>query len=250
MEETVNRLQTCRRDMMLRNLAYFMLLLGTGTAVLLLPNISWQAGLIAVCVVIYLFAVRPFNQRYLTKLREAILQCSMGETLFNPVYHSKEGVAAEQITQDLFPGNLAQKSFFSREHLSGGVNGLPAELADVSFPLRTPGGRNMMFNGCFVSIALSKPLPEPVRITGGEIKECSCTGAARKCLEQMCDTYRGGLYIFAEGRTFSALCWGTFLGARLNPLFPVTEARLCTGPVPQWQECVRLSRLLNGELAA
>lgn len=243
MEEALRSLRQQRVRMLLINLVYFLALLGLGVWIFLRDG-AGAAGflLAAVCAAAYLVLVRPVRQRYLTSLRREILCRGVCRQLTDVRYEPRGGVPADRV-QAAFPFGSAE-AFMSREHLTGRMGTLEAELADVTFPF-VEGKRNAMFSGVFLQLTWPGSAFAPLSVDAGSREGLDLPRAQLELIEQLDAFVPGSLYLRAGGETLTALLRGRFLGFRINPLMTVHKQTLEDNPLPELDQAIRLTQLMR-----
>ena len=169
---------------MLLNLAYFLALLALGTLIFLkgMGGAAYLAA--AVCVAVYLLAVRPVSRRYTAAVREAVLRYGVCGDLTDICYEPKCGVTAEQVRAGGLMPASTRRSFMSREHLTGRSGTLSVELADVTYPI-VENGLNAMFSGAFVQLSWPGAAFTPVTVTAGALDALKLPKAQLELLREM-----------------------------------------------------------------
>lgn len=244
MAGTLKTLRRKRTGVFVLNLLYFLALLGLGFLLFLRGQTGAAYVLVAVCVVLYLLAVRPVTKRYVAQVREAIFANTLGRLLEDYQYSPKSGVTAQQVQASGLVPTTSPKSFFSREHVTGRQGAVQVEIADVTFPIRE-GGLNAMFSGCY--IRLDRPGADlPGLTVERRVRDdLDIPAKQRALLEQIGGFIPGNFYLKAEGETAEVLLRGRFLGFRINPLLPVGEQTLNTSPLPELELLLDLFRLMD-----
>lgn len=244
MAETLRMLKQKRVKMMLLNLAYFLTLLALGTLIFLkgLGGVAYL--LVAACVTAYLLVVRPVSKHYTSAVREAVLRYGVCGDLADICYEPKGGVTAKQVQASGLVPASTNKSFVSREHLTGRSGNLLVELADVTYPI-VENGLNTMFSGAFVQLNWRGANFAPVTVIAGDLSGSQLPRAQMELLREMGSLIPGSLYLRAEGNTLTVLLRGRFLGFRVNPLMAIQEKTLESNVFPELKQAVQLARLMR-----
>lgn len=244
MSERLQELRRKRLVVILASLAYFAALLAVGVLVFLRGTaFGWL--LVLVCAAAYLLLVRPILVRYQSALRGAILAGSVGRRLSGYRHDPSSGVSQERLASTgLVPRPL--RAMHSREHIQGRAGSMPAELADVTFPIRE-NGRNAMFSGCYLGLTCPGADFAPLRVEAGDLQDLRLPKQQREALEALGALIPGSLYLSMEGERLDILLRGRFLGFPVNPLLPVTEKSLSADPMPELAEAIRLAQLCRRE---
>lgn len=242
MDAAVGALKRHRRNILVLNLFYFLLLLATG-ALIFLVGVGGVFYLLAgACVVLYIFLVRPATRRYVSKLREEILRSTLGQHLEDWQYDPKDGVSSQQVQASGLISTTSPRSFYSREHISGRAGSIQIELADVTFPI-WERARNAMFSGCFLRLRWPGMQFPSLMVRAGDTSALQLPGRQMELLEEMGSLIPGSLYLKMEGDSVNVLLRGRFLGFSINPLAAVTQSLLETDPLPEMGELIQLARL-------
>lgn len=241
MSGTLQVLNRQRTRIFLVSLLYFAALLGIGVLVFLM---NWGGAvylLAVVCVVCYLFLLRPANRRYVGQVRREILRRTVGQDLEDYRYEPKAGVTAEQVQSSGLIATTQPKAFLSREHITGRLGGLELELADVTFPI-LENKLNAMFSGCYGRIRCPGAALLPLTVKAGKCTDGQLSGKNRLLLERACSYIPGSLYLRCRGDQMELLVRGRFLGFRINPLMQLTEPTLNASPLPELEPLLELVR--------
>lgn len=245
MKEALESLRRRRTGIILLNLGYFLALLAAGTLAFLrgaAPAVVYP--MFAACIAAYLLAVRPATRRYAAAVREAILRHTVCRGIENFRHVPKEGLSAGVIQDSGLLADNSAKGFFSREHITGQSGELELELADVAFPI-VEEGRNHMFNGACIQLRWPGAAFPAVSVRRGELSHLRLPKAQMNLLEELGSLIPGSLYLLAAEETLTVLLRGRFLGFSVNPLMPLTEARLAQNPFPELERTVALARLMK-----
>ncbi len=244
MDEAVRSLKGRRIGILVLNLAYFAALLVLGF-LLFRRNMTGPVlyGAVVLCVAAYIFGVRRASKSYTRSLRDAILRYAVCAGWEDVRHEAKSGVSRAMAMESGLVPSTSDTVFMSREHITGTAGPIRAELADVTFPIGE-GGRNAMFNGCFIRLTWPGARFDPVTVRGGQI-DGELPAAQRRAVEELGSCIPGSLYLRTEGDRLDILLRGRFLGFPVNLLMPVTEKSLTADPLPEVGQSVRLARLLR-----
>jgi len=242
MTDSVAALRRRRLGVLLLNLAYFLFLLAAGFLVFLRGVGKSGYLLAAACAAVYLLAVRPATKRYAAAVREAILRHTVCGDLEDLRYDPKGGVSPRQAASVV--KSSSDRTFVSREHISGRCGELSVELADVSFPI-LENRRNAIFNGAYVQITWPGAKFPAAAVDRGKLEELQLPKNQLECVRELGSLIPGSLYLRSEGQELRLLLRGRFLGFPLNPLMPINETSLSANPFPELKEAVRLARLMG-----
>ncbi|NLU25338.1 MAG: hypothetical protein GXW99_11665 [Clostridiales bacterium] len=244
MDETLARLKKMRLTMMLVNLVYFLVLLSLGYLILIKGQGGVLYFLVAACLLVYLFGIRPLTACYKRAVREAILRDTVCQGLTNVTHEPKAGITAQAFTASgLMPG-CTDKAFLSRERMTAQKGNYRAEMADVTFPIRE-NSLNAMFNGVYLCLRNENVNFPEFKVRAGETEASDLPAAAKKLLQEIADFIPGSLYLQTQGNAMHLLLRGRFIGFPINPLMNITEKTLQTNPLPELQQAVRLAQLLT-----
>ena len=232
-----------RKNVLLLNLVYFIVLLIIGVFLFLTGAGRWIWIPAAAAVAFYLVSARPARAAYERELREAILKHSVLRELDEAVYDRSSGIDPEYLVRAGFVSAINDSAFLSREHIRGKSRKLQVEMADVTFPFRE-NGLNKMFNGCLIHITTPGKEYTPLSIFRGETREdTELTPREEKLIDRLGSFIPGSLYLHREGGTLDVLLRGRFIGFTINPLEEVTEAVFRSDPLPELKTALELASL-------
>lgn len=245
MKEALQALKRRRVRMMLVNLAYFLVLLALGVLIFL-KNAGGGVGLVlvAACLAGYLLLVRPMSRRYTAAVRDAVIRHTVCGELSGCDHRPESGVSPERVRACGLISASSQRTFMSREHVTGMCGTMQVELADVTFPI-VEDGRNAMFNGAFVELRWPGADFSPVTVRAGELDGLKLPKQQLELVEKLGELIPGSLYLQAGGETLTLLLRGRFLGFRVNPLMQINERTLGANPFPELGWALALARLMR-----
>lgn len=239
MDAYLQKLRKERIKVFCCGIAYFVLLLAAGTLVFL-KDASYANVLVAVCVGIYLLAVRPILSRYKKHLRRAMLEINLGKQLEPLTYEPKEGLSAREL-EDTGLTPVPLSSHLSREKIQGKAGGYRVTLADVTFPFHN-GSLNEMFNGCAICLESDFGTFPPLRMEAGTLVEGELGQKEQELTEEIGSLIPGSLYLNTQGNRLYVILRGRFLGFKINALMDVTENTLSKDPLPELGAVLKLAR--------
>lgn len=244
MAESLAALRRKHTDVLLLNLLYFLALLVLGVLFFLKGFGGMAAYVLAVlCVVGYLFLVRPMQKRYVSAVRESVLRHTVCAGLEGLTYQPKGGVTAEDVQASGLFSIIRPNAFMSREHITGQTGPVQVELADVTFPI-VENGLNAMFSGAFLELTWpGMALPETT-VQAGETRAV-LPKQQRALVKELGELIPGSLYLQSGGRKLTLLLRGRFLGFPVNPLLPASDRILQANPFPELEQALRLIRLMG-----
>lgn len=244
MKEALASLKRQRLQMMLLNLAYFLLLLVAGAMIFLRGIGPAGYGLAAGCLILYLLLVRPVSRKYTDRVRGEVLRFGSCAELEDFSHHPRQGLDREKLQDIPLVAQTGSQVFMSREYLTGSAGPIAAELADVTFPI-WENGRNAMFSGSCIRLYVpGGNLPE-ISVESGDLAGLDLPAEPMKALERMNELIPGSLNLYAGGSTVTVLLRGRFLAFPVNPLSNITDKTLRSDMYPELKEALRLARWLN-----
>ncbi len=245
MSSELAALQKKRLAMMLSNLLYFLVLLVLGY-LLLIRGMGGKAYAAAAVLAVYLLLLRPMTNRYKTAVREAILRRTVCRGLTDVTYEPGKGVSAEEFLASGLVNTLSEKSFLSREKVTGRKNTCAVTMADVIFPIRE-NGLNAMSSGLYLRLVRPGAAFPELTVRAGQTDDLPLKGPALSLLEEMAAFIPGNLYMRAGADELHLFFRGRFVGFQVNPLMNITENTLRNDPIPELQQALRLSQMLAGQ---
>lgn len=244
MAESLAALRRRHTGVLLLNLLYFLALLALGI-LFFLKGFGGMAAyvLAALCVVGYLFLVRPMQKRYVSAVREAILRHTVCAGLDGLTYQPKGGVTAEDVQAAELFSIIRSNAFISREHITGQAGPVRVELADVTFPI-VENGLNAMFSGAFVELTWPGTVLPEMTVRANETGT-TLPKQQMALVQELGELIPGSLYLQSGGEKLTLLLRGRFLGFPVNPLLPVSRRILQANPFPELEQALRLVRLMR-----
>ncbi|MDD6716715.1 MAG: hypothetical protein PUF49_10140 [Firmicutes bacterium] len=226
---------------LIMNLVYFLAIIGIGYALFIKNADSmWLYVLTVVFIVGYLLIVRPCTKRHVRDVRKAILENTTFHELRDVKYSPKEGVQLQQIINSGLINDEHPKSFISRQHIVGTMDGIAVEMADVSFPIHEKGMNNF-FSGLYLHLYQPGAACSPLNIREGNLNKLEgIQQQQKKILTDLCSFIPGNCYLHMEGEQADLLLRGRFIDYRINPLLEIVEKTLTTDPIPEVKQVIKL----------
>ena len=241
MNTTLQELKRGRLQILILNLAYFLAIIGIGYALFIKNADSmWLYVLTVVFIVGYLVIVRPCTKRHVRDVRIAILKNTTFHDLRNVKYSPQEGVQLQQIINSRLINDEHPKSFISRQHIVGTMDGITVEVADVSFPIHEKGMNNF-FSGLYMHLYQPRASCSPLDVREGKLNQLQeIQPQQKKILTDLCSFIPGNCYLHMEGEQADLLLRGRFIDYRINPLLEIVEKTLTADPLPEVKQVIKL----------
>jgi hypothetical protein len=240
METTLRQLQRGRIQIFLLNLAYFVSILIIGYA-LFVKNADnqWLYFLAVIFVLGYLIVVRPRTRKHIRNIRHAVLNNTTLRKMKQVKYTPQEGVSLEQIKKSGLIHDENPRSFVSRQHITGRIDGISVEMADVSFPIHEKG-KHSIFSGLYLHLCKKNAECRPLGVVSGDLHQIQIGQQQGKILQELCSFIPGNCYLHMEGDHADLLLRGRFIDYRINPLLEIVEKTLISDPLPEISQMIQL----------
>ncbi len=230
-------LEKKRKNILLLNVIYAFVILVVGAAIFFLHlyNIAW--ALILACILLYLLVVWPAGRRYSKNARAVILREVVCKGMKDFCYDPKGGIDGEKVWETGLIRSTKPDTFLAREHITGKMGNIDAELADITFPVNE-NGHDAVFTGSFIGLTYPKADFPRLFVREGNLNNLGLPPSEYQILKEIGEFIPGSLYVYMKGERLVILLRGRFLGYRITRTMPVTDEN----PYPEFLEAVEFGK--------